>query len=230
MRSLLRVLWSRLRSLVSRDRLDRDFDDELTAHLELLTDEARRRGLSEADARREALLKLGRPESLREQHRDARGLPLVDALVQDSKYAVRMLWKSPVFTGVVTLTLALGIGANTALFSLVDNLLLRSLPVRDPDRLVQLQIVHIRDPRRGSGSPWMNPSIGLCSMPVRAQNQIFSDVVGFSAVRGSTRRSLLTAPWSPAMKSNRSRRTSSPASACRPSSADRRTRRTVTSR
>ena len=178
MRSLLRVLWSRLRSLVRKDRLDRDFDDELTTHLELLTDEARRRGLSDADARREALLKLGRPESLREQHRDARGLPLVDALVQDSKYAVRMLWKSPVFTGVVTLALALGIGANTALFSLVDNLLLRSLPVRDPDRLVQLQIGHIRDPGAARKS-WMHFDRSLFGS-VRARHEIFSDVLGSS--------------------------------------------------
>jgi len=134
------VLWTRLRSFVRKDRLDRDFDDELATHLELLTDDARRRGLSDADARRQALLKLGRPESLREEHRDARGFPLVDALVQDSKYAIRILWKSPVFTGVVTLTLALGIGANTALFSLVDALALRKLPVARPEALVLLEV------------------------------------------------------------------------------------------
>jgi predicted permease len=179
MRSLLRVLWSRLRSLVRKDRLDRDFDDELTTHLELLTDEARRRGLSEADARREALLKLGRPESLREQHRDARGLPLVDALVQDSKYVIRMLWKSPVFTGVVTLTLALGIGANTALFSLVDNLLLRSLPVRDPDRLVQLQVFSSYTPPDAFRKPMASSFDRTVFEAVRAKTQVFADVVGF---------------------------------------------------
>ena len=177
MTSPFRLLWSRLRSLVSKDRLDREFDDELATHLELLIDDARRRGLSESDARREALLKLGRPASLREQHRDARGFPLVDALVQDCRYAVRMLWKSPAFTVVVTLTLALGIGANTALFSLVDNLLLRSLPIREPDRLVQLQIDQIRDPG-GRRKPWWEfrrPAFDA----VRAQNQVFDAVVGF---------------------------------------------------
>ena len=66
-------------------------------------------------------------------------MPVLDVLAQDLKYAVRTLWKSPAFTGIVTLSLALGIGANTALFSLVDNLLLRSLPVREPDRLVQVR-------------------------------------------------------------------------------------------
>ena len=114
----------------------------MTTHLELFIDEGRRRGLSPADARREALRKLGRPVALREVHREQRGMPVLDVLAQDVRYAVRMLWKSPAFTGIVTLSLALGIGANTALFSLVDNLLLRSLPVREPDRLVQVRQTH----------------------------------------------------------------------------------------
>ena len=177
--SRLRRIWSRLRSLVSRNRLDREFDDELTTHLDLLIDEARTRGLSDADARREALRKLGQPASLRDQHRDARGLPLVDALVQDSKYAIRMLWKSPAFTGVVTITLALGIGANTALFSLVDNLLLRSLPVRDPDRLVQLQVFSPYTPPGVFRKPMASSFDGTVFDAVRAQTPVFADVVGF---------------------------------------------------
>jgi len=179
MTSPFRLLWSRLRSLVSKDRLDRDFDDELATHLELLTDDARRRGLSEPDARREALLKLGRPASLREQHRDARGFPLLNALVQDSRYAVRVLWKSPAFTVVVTLTLALGIGANTALFSLVDNLLLRSLPVRDPDRLVQLQVFSAHRIPGLFPKPWASSFDRTVFDSVRAQKQVFADLVGF---------------------------------------------------
>jgi hypothetical protein len=210
----LRLIWSRLRSFIVNDRLDREFDDELATHLELLTDEARRRGLSESDARREALLKLGRPASLREQNRDARGLPLVDALVQDSRYAVRMLWKSPAFSVVVTLTLALGIGANIALFSLVDNLLLRSLPVRDPGRLVQLQVFSVHTPPGVFRKPMASFFDRTVFDSVRAQQQAFAEVVGSGGWR-IARRSRLTAPWSPSVKSNRSRRTSSRASACR---------------
>ena len=174
--TLLRRIWSRLRSFATKDRLDRDFNDELATHLELLTDEARRRGLSESDARREALRKLGRPESLRDQHRDARGLPLVDALVQDSKYGIRMMWNSPAFTGVVTLTLALGIGANTALFSLVDSLLLRSLPVRDPDQLVQVSVIPIIPGGFRKGMIAFDETVFEA---VRAHGRTIGDAVGF---------------------------------------------------
>jgi hypothetical protein len=128
-RQWLRTIWSRARAVVNRDRVEREFDEELTTHLELLVDEARRNGLSPADARREALRRLGRPALIREIHREQRGAYLLDVLVQDLQYSVRLLWKSPAFTMVVALSLALGIGANTALFSLVDDLMLRSVPV-----------------------------------------------------------------------------------------------------
>lgn len=173
---LLRGLWSRCRALLTRDRLDREFDEELTTHLALLVDEYRQGGLSAADARREALCKLGRPELLREVHREQRGLPLLDALVQDLRYGLRMLRKSPAFTLVAVLSLALGIGANTALFSVIDNLLIRSLPVRDPDRLVQIQRVWTGLGIRKSAGVFPNAVIET----VRADSRVIDAIVGFN--------------------------------------------------
>jgi predicted permease len=172
----LRTIWSRSLAMVTKDRLDRDFDEELTTHLELLIDEARRRGMSHTDARRAALLKLGGLESIREVHREQRGMPVLDVLAQDLRYAVRMLSKSPAFTCIVTLSLALGIGANTALFSLVDDLLLRSLPVREPDRLVQ-----VRQTVTVLGITKVATSFPKDAFDyIRRHNQVFSEIVGFT--------------------------------------------------
>jgi predicted permease len=178
MREWFRTMWSRSWAVVRRGRLDREFDEELTTHLELLIEEGRNRGLSDADARREALRKLGRPVALREGHREQRGLPWLDVFAQDLRYAVRMLWKSPAFTGIVTLSLALGIGANTALFSLVDDLLLRSLPVREPDQLVQVQQTSTGIGIRKTGILFSKPTFDY----VRAHNQVFAEIVGFNAL------------------------------------------------
>src|SRR6266542_321787 len=171
----LRMIWSRSWAMVRKERLDREFDEELTTHLELLIDEGRRSGMSHTDARREALRKLGRPVALREVHREQRGLPWLDVCAQELRYAVRMLKKSPAFTGIVTLSLALGIGANTALFSLVDDLLLRSLPVREPDRLVQLQVT-----TPGAGLRKVRTLLPTPAFEhVRTSNQVFAAIVGF---------------------------------------------------
>jgi putative ABC transport system permease protein len=135
--------WSRL---LHRTRLERDLDREVRDHLERHVADLMRDGLSEADARRKAALTFGGVERVKEDCRDARGTRWVDDLVQDVRYGVRVLAKAPVFTAVAILSLALGIGANTAIFSLVNSLLIRSLPVRAPERLALLE--------RGS---WTNP-------------------------------------------------------------------------
>jgi predicted permease len=177
MKASLRIIRSRLWARLRHQRLDREFDEELTTHLELLIDEGRRGGLSPADARRQALLRLGRPDLIRETHREQRGLPALDVLAQDLRYALRMLRKAPGFTAVVTLTLALGIGANTALFSLVDDLLLRSLPIREPDRVIQ-----IRTTVRALG---LNKPFSL-SPPafeyLTAHNKVLAEIVAFQRV------------------------------------------------
>ncbi len=172
----LRTLWSRLIALVTGRRLDREFNEELATHLALLVNEGVRDGLSPDEARRAAIRRLGRPDVLLESHRAQRGIPLIGVLRQDLRYAIRTLARTPVFTLVVTVSLALGIGANTALFSLVDDLLLRSLPVPAPDRLVQVQqsaeFMGIRKPMPVYPPPLFDV--------VRANDQIVSEVVGFS--------------------------------------------------
>src|SRR6266542_2817434 len=176
MRHWLRMIWSRWCAVFRKERLDREFDEELTTHLELLIDECRRSGMSQSEARREAIRRLGRPESLRELHREQRGIPALEVLAQDLRYAVRMLWKSRAFTCIATLSLALGIGANTALFSLVDDLLLRSLPVRGPDRLLQVQQTVSGLGIRKVGNLFSKPTFDY----VRMHNQVFAEIVGFN--------------------------------------------------
>ncbi|MGA9717021.1 MAG: ABC transporter permease [Acidobacteriaceae bacterium] len=134
--SLIRSAIARIRAFAGKAPRDADFEQELAAHLDLATEENLRRGLSPEEARRQALVRFGGVEQSREQQRAERGLPALDILMQDLRYTFRTLRRDPAFTFIAILILALGIGANIAVFSVVNTLMLRPLPFHDPARLL----------------------------------------------------------------------------------------------
>ena len=134
----LRRLVHRLLALVRRDRLDRELDDEVQAHLELAEQDGLARGLSPEEARLEARRAFGGIPQMKEVHRDDRSARWIEHVVGDIRYGIVSLRRDPVFTLVAISVLALGIGANTAMFSLVDGVLFRPLPFPDPERIVRV--------------------------------------------------------------------------------------------
>ncbi|HZU24722.1 MAG TPA: ABC transporter permease [Bryobacteraceae bacterium] len=147
----------RVAGLFRRRSLDARLDEEISTHLDLLSSEYQRQGLSADEARAAARREFGALQQMREVHRDQRSVPLVDSVSQDIRYAVRSLRRRPGFTLAALTILALGIGPNAAVFSVVDAILFRSLPFRDPGRLVEItggslhnqaSLVMIRDASR----------------------------------------------------------------------------------
>jgi len=136
--TLFSQLRSWFRSTFRRSRLERDMDAELRFHLETYADDLIRSGVPRDEALRLAQLEFGSLEHAKEECRDARGITLLESFFQDLRFAIRTICKSPGFTAVAIFTLALGIGANAAIFGLVDSTLLRAVPFLEPDRLVHI--------------------------------------------------------------------------------------------
>jgi predicted permease len=174
--TLLHRLASILRWLFNRNRAEQGLDDELQAFIDISAAEKMRDGLPPAEARRLAKLELGGIEQAKERVRTYRHGASLDEVGWDLRYAFRMFVKNPSFTVVVVLTLALGIGANTAIFSLIDALMLRWLPVRNPQELVQLTLQTPGERRVPVGGSFSYAIVRALA----DQHEIFTGVAGFS--------------------------------------------------
>jgi putative ABC transport system permease protein len=169
----------RLRSLFQREQVERELDEEMRYHLERKTEEYAAAGLSSDEARHAAMRAMDGIERHKEKCRDMRKVNWLEDFWQDLKFAVRMLRRTPGFAAVVVLTLALGIGANSAIFSVIDGILLQPLPYGDPDRLV---IVWENNLRRSNPHNVVSPPNFL---DWQAQNHVFSEMSYVSDLRGN---------------------------------------------
>ena len=171
---LWQIVRLRLRSLVSGTTVDRELDEELRDHVERQVDANLRAGMTPTEARRTALVAIGGIRQTAEQCRDQRGLRGVDSVVSDTRYAIRVLKRSPVFSFIATASLALGVGAFLAMFQLVNAIRLRPLPVEDAHQLVEVRIAG------GRGGWGLSDSASEITLPlweqIRAHQAVLTDV------------------------------------------------------
>jgi predicted permease len=170
----IRAFLLRLGGLSRKGQQDRHLGEEIESHLQLHIDDNLRAGMSPEEARRQAMLRLGGVDQTVEAYRDQRGFPLLDSVLQDLRYGFRVLRRNPGFAMVAMFTLALCIGANTAIFSLVNVVMLRLLPVQHPEQLVELLQKYPGYPRGSLG--WSSQSYEN----LRDNNHAFSELTGTS--------------------------------------------------
>jgi predicted permease len=173
-----REILNRVRALFRSEQLDRDVKEEMASHIEMAVEENLGRGMSAEEARRQALVRFGGVQQAIERHRESRNLPWVDVLRQDLRFTLRMLRRDVGFAVVAVLILALGIGANVAVFSVVNTILLQPLPFRDPQQLVR--IVE-KDPKAGESSKTYSAD---ATQDFQQQNHSFQSVSGYFAFTG----------------------------------------------
>ncbi|HKM89810.1 MAG TPA: ABC transporter permease [Candidatus Acidoferrales bacterium] len=169
----IRSFVERLRTWLSPGRVEEEFSRELHSHLEMLEEENMRRGMEPEEARRAARIRLGGMAQLEEVNRELRGLPILKEVFSDARYGFRSLRKNPGFTAVAVLTLALGVGANTAIFSVVNAVLLKPLPYPNSEQL--FFVFHERERDATEQAAWSYPSFE----ELRRQNHVFSEAAGF---------------------------------------------------
>jgi len=170
----VRSFIQRFAAAFHKRRSDHELEVEFDSHVRMATEENVRRGMIPEEARRLALIESGGIESAKETYRERRGLPLFETTLQDIRFGVRLLLKTPLITGVALLSLALGIGANTAIFSVIDAVMLRLLPVQNPEQLVQIKFKSpmSQDPSSSVTNPiWEQ---------VRDHQDVFSGVFAWS--------------------------------------------------
>jgi hypothetical protein len=179
--SLLRSLFPGLRSLFRKEQVNKELDEELNGFLEMAAEEKMKQGMSRREALRAVRLERGSLEVTKEVVRSAGWESFVETCWQDVRFGLRTLRKSPGFTTIAILTLALGIGANTAIFTMTNGLMLRTLSVQDPGRLVEL--LH-----QYPGEPAFNGFSWDAYQTIRDGNHVFSDLIvggmNFLTIRG----------------------------------------------